>query len=141
METLAVEEGLVRWIDTLRSSADDRARRPQRRHRAVERAREHIAADPGRGDTLADIARAANCSAFHLARCFRQQTGQSLHGFRTQLRMTAALDRLRQGEQDLSALAADLGYASHSHFTGVFRRNFGRAPSQVRTNLAAPART
>ncbi len=141
MEALHVEEGLARWIDTLRSIADDGAQHQQRFHRAVERAREHIAADPSRGDTLTDIARAASCSAFHLARRFRQQTGQSLHGFRTQLRMTAALDRLRQGEQDLSALAADLGYASHSHFTGVFRRNFGRTPGQLRTNLAAPVHT
>ncbi len=138
VDRLAVEEGLARWIDRLRPTAIDTPARP---HRAVERAREHIATDPGRSDTLADIASAANCSAFHLARRFRQQTGQSLHGFRTQLRMTAALDRLRQGDQDLSALAADLGYASHSHFTGVFRREFGRTPSQLRTNLAAPERT
>lgn len=136
VDALAIEESLVGWIDALHPAASHPALRP---HRAVERAREHIAADPGRSDTLADIARAAHCSAFHLARCFRQQTGQTLHGFRTQLRMAAALDRLRQGERDLSALAADLGYASHSHFTGVFRRSVGRTPSQLRTNLAAPA--
>jgi AraC family transcriptional regulator len=52
--------------------------------------------------------------------------------------MTMALDRLREGERDLSALALDLGYANHSHFSDVFRRSFGAAPTQVRTNLVAP---
>ena len=62
----------------------------------------------------------------------------SLHGFRNQLRMTLALDRLREGERSISALALELGFASHAHFTVAFRRAFGMAPSQMRTNLEAP---
>jgi len=77
-------------------------------------------------------------SAFHLARRFRLHTGMSLHGFRNQLRMTLALDRLREGERSISALALELGFASHAHFTVAFRRAFGMAPSQMRTNLEAP---
>lgn len=135
-EALEVEEELLGWIRTLLPRGEAPAERP---HRAVERAREYIAAEPQRDDTLQQIAKAANCSAFHLARRFRQQTGQSLHGFRTRLRMTMALDRLREGERNLSALAFDLGYASHSHFTEVFRRSFGATPSRLRTNLVAAA--
>jgi AraC-like DNA-binding protein len=134
VSTLQMEEALVDLLRRLLPQGE-RAERP---HRAVERAREYIAAEPQREDALSDIARAANCSAFHLTRRFRQQTGQSLHGFRTRLRMTMALDRLRQGERNLGALAADLGYVSHSHFTDVFRRTFGIVPSQMRTNLVAP---
>ena len=107
-------------------------------HRAVERARDYIAAAPERSDTLDVIARAVHCSAFHLARRFRMHTGMSLHGFRNQLRMTLALDRLREGERSISALALDLGFASHAHFTVAFRRAFGMAPRQMRTNLEAP---
>jgi AraC family transcriptional regulator len=33
---------------------------------------------------------------------------------------------------DLAAVALDVGFASHSHFTDAFRREFGRAPSEVR---------
>jgi len=106
-------------------------------HRAVERARDYIAAAPERSDTLDGVARAVHCSAFHLARRFRTHTGMSLHGFRNQLRMTLALDRLREGERSISALAIDLGFASHAHFTVAFRRAFGVAPSQMRTNLEA----
>jgi AraC-like DNA-binding protein len=111
----------------------------QQPHRAVEAAREYIAANATRGDTLIDIARAAHASPFHLARMFRTRTGQSLHAYRTQLRMTAAIERLAQGEEDLNTLAADLGYTSHSHFGGVFKRSFGVQPARMRTNLIAPS--
>ena len=52
--------------------------------------------------------------------------------------MTQALARLNEGETDISRLAADLGYASHSHFSSVFRRTFGTPPNQMRRNLTAP---
>lgn len=134
-ESLQLEEELLGLVRALLSEGGPREERP---HRAVERAREYIAAEPQRCDTLQSIARAAHCSPFHLARRFRQQTGQSLHGFRTRLRMALALDRLRQGEDSLSALAADLGYASHSHFSEVFRRSFGVAPSRWKSGTRHP---
>jgi AraC-like DNA-binding protein len=31
---------------------------------------------------------------------------------------------------DLTALALDLGFSSHSHFSAVFRRTFGLTPSR-----------
>ena len=110
---------------------------PWRPHRAVEAAREYLALYPQRNDSISGIAAAAHCSAFHLARMFRRQTGQSLHAYRTQRRMALALERLGQGENNLSALAADLGFSSHSHLGVVFRRCFGASLSQVRTKLIA----
>jgi hypothetical protein len=43
-----------------------------------------------------------------------------------------ALERLMDGEPNLSALACDLGFTSHSHLTSVFRRTFGTTPSGFR---------
>jgi len=134
IDALEMQEHLVGLIQSVRPV--DRPG-PSKIHRAVERARDYIAAAPERIDTLDEIAKAVHCSAFHLARRFRMHTGMSLHGLRNQLRMTLALDRLRGGERSISALAADLGFASHAHFTVAFRRAFGIAPSQMRTNLEA----
>ena len=47
------------------------------------------------------------------------------------VRLRASLDRVAAGE-DLSALAFDLGFSSHSHFSASFRRAFGVTPSRVR---------
>jgi AraC family transcriptional regulator len=106
--------------------------------RAIERARGFIASRPHGSETLAQIAAQAGCSAFHLVRQFRQATGIGLHAYRTRLRMAQALQRLCDGEPDLTTLALDLGYSSHSHFSATFRRCFGLSPRQVRSNLTAP---
>jgi AraC-like DNA-binding protein len=87
--------------------------------------------------TLTRIAGALGCSVFHLCRSFRRATGLTLHAYRDDVRLRAALERLEQGERDLSRLALDAGYSSHSHFTAAFRRSFGTPPSAARKLLIA----
>jgi AraC-like DNA-binding protein len=82
--------------------------------------------------TLADLGRAVGVSPFHLARRFRAATGSSIHQYRLELRLREALARLRDGAGDLTALALDLGFADHAHFTNAFRRRWGAAPSRLR---------
>jgi AraC-like DNA-binding protein len=82
--------------------------------------------------SLADTARDVGYSPFHMARVFRAVTGSSVHGYAERLRLRRALDRVADGERDLSALAAELGFASHSHFTQRFRRAFQCPPSALR---------
>jgi AraC family transcriptional regulator len=89
--------------------------------------------------TLDDLARAVHASPFHLARVFQQRTGVPVHRYLTRLRLRASLERLAGGADDLTALALELGFSSHSHFTDAFRREFGRTPSDVRRDAGRPA--
>ncbi len=82
--------------------------------------------------TLARIARRVHSSPFHLSRVFRRMTGLSMHQYVIRLRLRAALGRLADGESDLTALALALGFASHSHFSHAFRREFNMTPSAFR---------
>src|SRR5690349_8045087 len=68
-------------------------------------------------DGLADLARRLGVGASTLCRAFRRATGVTIHAHRERLRLAAALARLEDGEDDLTTLALDLGYASHAHFT------------------------
>jgi AraC family transcriptional regulator len=90
--------------------------------------------------SLRDLAGAVGLSRFRLCRAFRQAEGTTMHAFREQLRLRAALEPLGQGCDDLTALALDLGYSSHSHFTANFRTAFGITPSQARTRLLPSGR-
>jgi AraC family transcriptional regulator len=137
VERLALEEALLALLHAVLAHPADGSSAAS--PRAVERTRELLAADPARGDTLAEIARAVHVSPFHLARQFRRHTGSTVHGYRTRLRITLALQRLAQGERDLTRLALELGFASHSHFSAAFRRATGAAPSALRTISTAPA--
>ena len=65
---------------------------------------------------------------YHLCRTFRAVTGQTLFGFRRDLRLRAALAMLPDYRGRLSELAHTLGFASHSHFTAAFRGHFGVPP-------------
>lgn len=82
--------------------------------------------------TLDAIARAVYVSPFHLARLFQQQTGMPVHRYLTILRLRAALEQLAEGATNLTALALELGFSSHSHFADAFRREFGHTPSAMR---------
>jgi AraC-like DNA-binding protein len=44
-----------------------------------------------------------------------------------------ALDRIADGCTDLTGLALDLGFSSHSHFTATFRKHLGITPEAVRS--------
>jgi AraC-like DNA-binding protein len=116
------------------------ARGPGHSLDAVQRAQQFMAAhtvDCGATPwTLHDVAGAACCSLFHLARSFRRHTGQSLHGYRQRLRLALALQRLDEGERDLAALAHELGYSSQSHLGSAFAREIGVTPAQARRVLA-----
>jgi AraC family transcriptional regulator len=88
------------------------------------------------GDSLrlAEVAAAIGLSPYHLCRSFRAATGSSLHAYRNQMRLQEALNRFGSG-QDLTRIALDLGYSSHSHFTSAFRSLFGVTPSRARGRL------
>jgi AraC family transcriptional regulator len=87
------------------------------------------------------IAKVLGVSPFHLARQFRDLTGTSMYAYRQDLRVRTAVQRIFDEPRcDLSAVAADQGFASHSHFTAACRRTFGVTPSALRARLPASGR-
>ncbi|HEX7254104.1 MAG TPA: AraC family transcriptional regulator, partial [Thermoanaerobaculia bacterium] len=87
---------------------------------------------------LSEIAANLGVSVFRLCRAFRRATGSTLHGFRNRLRLAASLERIGRASFDLTDVALDLGYSSHSHFTAAFRREFGITPSEFRRRGLPP---
>jgi len=140
--TLVVEDLIAALTDeVVREACGTGHGRPARRgdlRRAgelVEAARGRLQAGVGAPPGLVDLSRDLGCSPFHLSRMFRRMTGVSLRRYHARLRARAAAERLRQGASDLTALALDLGYADHSHFTNAFRLEWGEAPSRFRRAL------
>ena len=101
------------------------------RRRLADRVKVLLASDLSRRWTLADIGKAINSSPVYLTQVFRQVEGVPLYRYQLQLRLARALDLIGRYD-DLSALATELGFSSHSHFTSSFRRAFGRSPAEFR---------
>jgi AraC-like DNA-binding protein len=141
VDDLDVEERVVALLDRVLTLAYHTQRPGSHGPRApsatelAEAAKAWIAPRVAQRLTLANIARAMDCSIFHLCRSFRRATGLTLHDYRDEVRLRLALERLEQGERDLTRLALELGYSSHSHFTAAFHRSFGMPPSAARKLL------
>ena len=114
-----------------------------RNRRAVERVKEAVASVPAERWTVAKLADVANLSPFHLCHVFRQMVGTSLYDYVLHERLAQTIDAVLNGG-DLTAIALDAGFASHSHFTAHFRRFFGCTPTMLRrarsSNEAAQSR-
>jgi AraC family transcriptional regulator len=116
------------------------ARRAGTRHSLadlVESAKLVLARNPAAPLSLAKLAHTVGSSPFRLAHVFRAEVGVPIHRYRLQLRLALALDRIAEGEDNLSALGHELGFTSHSHFTRAFRAAFGQPPSLVRKGFTA----
>ena len=138
--------GLQLMADVLEASYIHNGSRPSKRTSTrkdhaerVEAAKTYIARHLGENIALGDIAEAVNASPFNFARIFQQQTGVPVHRYLTRLRLRSSLERIADVHADLSAIALDLGFSSHSHFTDVFRREFGSTPSEIRRTASVSA--
>ena len=81
---------------------------------------------------LSALAQVAGLSPFHFARSFRQATGETPHACVTRTRMEAAQRLLKETQLPLEAIAAKVGYRTHSHFSSAFRQALGMTPRQFR---------
>ncbi len=89
---------------------------------------ETLIADPASSLTLEGWARRAGASARTLARLFERELGMSFSQWRQQVRLAHAAPLITSG-MPLSQVAAELGYASQSAFSAMFRKTFGQSPS------------
>ena len=132
IDPTSVEESVMALLDAvLRSAYQTAGRRLKSARDGVEEVKRTIAARPEANLPLRHLAQIVEGSPFQLCRDFRSLTGMTITRYRHALRLRLALDRLPDCD-DLTDLALDLGYSSHSHFTYAFRNHFGVTPSRYR---------
>jgi len=135
---LQVEEESLALLDAAvhASRVGDRYRRRAttfaRHRRQVEAVKEALAQAPGHAWNLAELARHAHASRFHLARVFRAEVGIPIHQYLLRCRLGASLPAVLAAGADLTPIALASGFSSHSHFSSRFRHFFGTAPSRLR---------
>jgi AraC family transcriptional regulator len=108
--------------------------------RLLKRAKSYLAAHVCAPLRLSEVAAAVGTSPSYLTTIFRRLEGVPLHRYLLQLRLARALVQLPHAA-DLTTLACELGFSSHSHFTAAFRQSFGCTPSFFRDAMRQrPAR-
>jgi AraC family transcriptional regulator len=104
--------------------------------RALARVKEAVAVAPAERWSVAKLAKVANLSPFHLCHVFRHTVGTSVYDYVVQERLAYSLDAVLDGG-DITTIALDAGFASHSHFTARFRKFFGCTPTALRRAASA----
>jgi len=130
-------------LDLLRCALQQTGQRERvnaaRTAQLIRRTKEVLQAQLANRILLADVARAVGVSPAYLTDLFSRVEGVSLHQYLTQLRMARALVELPHTD-NLTALALDLGFSSHSHFSYAFRRGFRCTPSEYRNSTRLASR-
>lgn len=102
------------------------------RQRWVSRVRERINDSLSEPASLADLAGHAGVERSHLARTFRVAFGCTVGEYVRAARLERAARRLRSGDEPLSRIALDLGFADQAHLTRTFRAAYGVPPGRYR---------
>ena len=96
------------------------------------RVRDRLHAEPARVCRLSALAQEAGVHPVHLARAFRRHYGRTVTAYLHHLRVLAAAERLAAGDAPVARIAADAGFADHSHLCRVFGRALGVTPTDFR---------
>jgi AraC-like DNA-binding protein len=130
-ETVAVEETLIALLQKALMVPAARPRASASTARLVAQTKEFLATRFNTQVRLSDVAGYVGVSPAYLTNVFCRSEGVPVHRYLTQLRLAQALLELPRAT-DLTALALDVGFGNHSHFTATFRRAFGCTPSAFR---------
>ena len=89
-------------------------------------------ADPLR---ISDLAKVAERNPAHMMRAFRKQTGQTIGAHIQNVRVDAAIRKLRFSNASLAAVAQSCGFSDQSHLSRVLKTAFGLSPGALRRRL------
>ena len=95
---------------------------------------------PDRAWRLQDLAREAGISRTGFAGLFAEKMGMTPMQYLSSWRMELAKQALAQGEGGIAEIAMDVGYASDTAFTRVFKKEVGQTPAGYRRAVQAQVR-
>jgi AraC family transcriptional regulator len=84
---------------------------------------------------LSKLSEVAGLNVYHFARAFKQSTRESPHQYVLRRRIEHAKELLCQPQLSVIEASARTGFVDQSHFSKVFRRMVGVAPSEYRSRV------
>jgi AraC-like DNA-binding protein/quercetin dioxygenase-like cupin family protein len=115
-------------LDELGACATLPIRVPLPRDKRLKSLCDALLSDPGATLTLAHWATQVGASERTLARLFERDLGMRFGQWRQQVRLAHAAPMIARG-MPMAQVASELGYASQSAFSAMFKKTFGNSPS------------
>jgi len=81
--------------------------------------------------SLSDLARVAHISVNYLSSLFKKEVGTCFKTFLVQFRINKAIDILNEKDIPLRDVADLVGFKDYAHFSKMFKKVTGNAPSII----------
>lgn len=101
----------------------------------IEQVIEYIDANFKSSITLDDIASSANYNKYTICHTFKELTGSTIFEYINFLRVSYAVEKLRESRNSVSEIATMCGFSSDTYFNRVFKNFFGYSPSVYRRQM------
>lgn len=85
--------------------------------------------------TLAVLSEKFYLNPNYLSSLFKQQIGKNFIDYLTEIRLTAAIDLLKEDNLTIGAIASMVGYEGSNHFSRLFKKYAGISPGEYRKTL------
>lgn len=131
--SLSLLESALKEVNDSKSN-----KRPTREHRRVEQieaVKIALLKEPDKKWTLNELAKEVSISPYHLTRIFGKYVGSPLHQYHLRVKIAETINDLLNTKKDITEIAFDHGFSSHSHFTSTFRRMIGTSPANFRKSI------
>ena len=137
LRQLQAQSRVLDFLVALLGHAQQHNRPSARQRRMLADLREELDQWPGHIPDLDALASRYGRSVRALNEGFKQAFGQTLSAYLTERRLAAAYVCLQTTDLPIKTVATRLGYASVSHFSQAFTRQFGIRPGRLRKALLA----
>ena len=132
VETLRKESAAITFFSEVQQKLNPASLPDGDASRQLTRAAEFIAENCTRALKLEDICEAAELSASHLIRAFKQRYGMTPHAYLINRRIQYSRAQLRRGRL-IADVALDAGFADQAHLQRTFKRLVAATPGQYRS--------
>ena len=100
----------------------------------VAQAIDYVSRNLNKNITLADVCNELLVSTGHFSKCFKKETGVGFAAYVTMVKMENARILLKNPQNRVNEVARMLGYSDYAYFFQVFKKQFGYAPSDIKTS-------
>ena len=85
--------------------------------------------------SLAEIAEILHINSSYLSRIFKEETGETLIDYLTDVRLNMAKELLEKYDIGILSISKSVGYTEAFYFSRLFKKNFGMTPSDYRKHM------
>lgn len=95
----------------------------------IYRAIDYLHANFNQDFSLTVLSKIAGFSKYHLIRVFKKETGKTPYNYFIDLKLEKAIELIKMKNYSITDICFMCGFKDHSHFSNVFRKKTGVAPS------------